>query len=354
MFFIKKFKTLASLCCVIAFAILIIVNPLACKEGAFNGILICGRIIIPSLFPFTVCVLFIIKSGLTGKLDFLSPLTQKIFGINGEKFSLFILSLIGGYPVGAKLIKETHNNGSITDKEAGIMLNFCINAGPAFIIGAVGTGIMNSKKIGYFLFLSHIISSVMICILSRFIKTETKASQKKLFKSISFSDNLVLSTAEASGSVLNICSFVILFSTVNAYIEALYQSYPPLKYLLLLSEVTNALLYTDNIYLISFLLGFGGFCVWCQVMSFIKGIRLNYPVFFLFRLLHGILSALFTKIFLRIFGVGLPTFSSGGDFSFRALYSTPALTFSMLVMSIIFMISISAKKYSAKILEDIV
>ena len=234
------------------------------------------------------------------------------------------------------------------------MLSFCINAGPAFIIGAVGTGIMNSKQVGVVLFLSHIISSVVLCILSRFLKIETKISKKQPIKNAPLSDIFVLSTAEASATVLNICAFVILFSAINSYIETFSQTYPPLKYILLFTEVTNGVLYANNIFIISFLLGFGGLCVWCQVLSAAKGIKMNLVLFIISRFLHGLLSVLFTKLFLRFFGVSLPTFSSGVTFSPKVLYSTPALTFSMLIMSIIFMISLSTKKYTAKILEDII
>ena len=354
MFFIKKLKSIVSIFLITAFAVLILLNPVICKNGAINGILICGRIIIPALFPFTMCVLFIMKSGVTQNLGFLTPVTQKLSGLCGENFALFVLSLIGGYPVGARLIKEAYNNGRITEKEGGIMLNFCINAGPAFIIGAVGTGIMNSKRTGMLLFFSHIFSSIVLCAISRLLKAETKISKKKAIKRISLSDNFVISTAEAASTVLNICAFVILFSSLNSYIEVLSQNCPPIKYLLLFTEVTNGILYEDNLFIISFLLGFGGFCVWCQVLSAAKGLMINYPLFIVSRLLHGFLSVLFTKIFLHIFGITLPTFSSGAEFSFRTLYSTPTLAASMLLMSIIFMISISTKKYSTKILEDII
>lgn len=350
----RKFKPLAALGLIILFTLLIIINPAICKAGAISGILMCGRIIIPSLFPFTMCVLFIIKSGVLQKLEPLTPTTKAFFGITADEFSLLILSMIGGYPVGARLIKESADNGVITETQSRIMLNYCINAGPAFIIGAVGTGILGSKEIGYLLLASHIIASLFLCFICRFFRTEEKLSVKAPPIHISIADNFVVSASEAASSVLGICAFVILFSAINAYIKAFSIKLPFLKFLLLLTEVTNAVTYTDNIILISFLLGFGGFCVWCQVISAAKDIKINYSLFLLFRLIHGILSAAFTSLGLRVFGITLPTFSSGGEFSFSALYSTPTLTVSMLAMSIIFAISLTTKKYSAKILEDIV
>lgn len=354
MFLVKKLKNGALLWGIILFAILIISNPRICISGALKGILLCGRVIIPSLFPFTMCVLFIMKSGILESLKILTPVTKRIFGLSGEHFSIFLLSLIGGYPVGARLIKEALDNGNLTAKEGGRMLNFSINAGPAFIIGAVGSGIINNKKIGLVLYFSHILSSIALCWVSGFFKTKTTISKNKSIRSISILDNFVVSTAEAASAILNICSFVILFSAINGYIETLSKGYPPLKNLMLFTEITNAVLYTDNIFVISFLLGFAGFCVWCQVISSAKNIAINYSLFLLFRLLHGILSMIFTKIFLQIFDITTPTFSSGTPFSFKSMYSGGALAISMFMMSLIFAISISTKKYTFKILEDII
>ena len=178
MFFIKRINYLVALGAVLLFTALIIINPTVCKEGVINGILISGRIIIPSLFPFTMCVLFIMKTGILRHLSPLSPLTKCILGISAEKFSIFVLSLIGGFPVGARLINESCNRKEITETEGGIMLNYSINAGPAFIIGAVGNGIFASKKIGEILLLSHILAALTLCFLSRFFDT----SQKKIPK----------------------------------------------------------------------------------------------------------------------------------------------------------------------------
>ena len=137
--------------------ILVITNPKVCTEGAVKGLLLSGRVIIPSLFPFTACVLFIMKSGGLSLLDFANPFTKRVFRLSPQQFSLMLLSFIGGYPVGGKLLNEAVKSGKISKENAGIMLNYCVNAGPAFIVLAVGGGILGSKKIGYLLLLAHII-----------------------------------------------------------------------------------------------------------------------------------------------------------------------------------------------------
>ena len=350
----KKIINIFSVILITAFITAIIASPQPCKEGAINGILICGKVIIPSLYPFTVCVLFIIKSGVLQRLDFFSPVTNKLFGITAEQFLIMLLSFIGGFPVGAKLINEYIKAKKLTPQQGAVMLNYCINAGPAFIIGAIGVGIIGSNKIGYILLASHIAASVLLCFLSRFFKVEKTTVTPILTPKISPADNFVLAATESAVSVFNICAFIILFSAVNAYLKAISVHLGAFKYLLYVTEVTNAITYTDNILLVSFLLGFSGICIWCQVLSAAKTFKPNLILFIVFRLLHGIFSMILTYLLLKVFPVTLPTFSSNHSFSLSLLYSTPALTVSMLSMSIIFLISLNAKKYKGKILEDII
>ena len=50
--------------------------------------------------------------------------------------------------------------GSITASEGERLLGFCNNSGPAFIIGAVGSGVFGSVKIGLLLYAVHILSEL--------------------------------------------------------------------------------------------------------------------------------------------------------------------------------------------------
>lgn len=352
--FLKKLLFLFSIALILIFTVLIIIKPSFCRDGVIKGILICGRIVIPSLFPFTMCVLFIMKSGIFSKLSFATPVFKTLFGISAEQFTVMLLSFIGGYPIGAKLIDQAVSQKNISKKNGSVMLNYCINAGPAFIIGAVGTGFINSKKIGYILFSAHILASLTICIISRFFTEKNDKPPRNINKSISVSDNFTQSAAEAAVTLFNISAFVILFSAINSYLDYFSSKFTFLKYILYFSEVTNGISYTNNIFMISFMLGVSGICVWCQVFSCTKSLKINLGVFILSRLLHGSLSVLFTKILLKLTKTSVTTFSCGKAHSFEALYSTPALAISLLSMTVIFLLSLNNKKYTLKILEDIV
>lgn len=344
----KKALFLLSVLGVCFFIFLIITNPSVCVEGAVSGLLLCGNVIIPSLFPFTVCVLFILKSGILENLKFADGFSQKIFKFNSQMLAIFLLSLIGGYPLGAKILNEAEE----TPENASVMLNYCVNAGPAFIILAVGCGCFGSKKIGYILFVSHVLSALLLALFFKKFLTETKHKAKKA--SLNLVDNFILSTSLGASTVLNICAFVILFSTIVKYISFYSQRFHFLKFFSYILEVTNAITLTDNVIFVSFLLGFGGISVWCQVMSVSQKIKMNFPIFITSRIIHGILSAVSTYLLLKIFKISVSTVSNGIDFSFSAYTSSLAVAISLITMGIVLIISLYSKKCAGNMLEDLV
>ena len=331
--------------------ILVITNPKVCTEGAVKGLLLSGRVIIPSLFPFTACVLFIMKSGGLSLLDFANPFTKRVFRLSPQQFSLMLLSFIGGYPVGGKLLNEAVKSGKISKENAGIMLNYCVNAGPAFIVLAVGGGILGSKKIGYLLLLAHIISSLILSLVfGHFIKNDNTDSENTA-ESFSPADNFVVSVCEAASAIFSVCAYVILFSTVNEYMNCLSEKISVLKYISPLLEVTNAVTGMRNIVIIAFLLGFAGVSVWCQIISMGKLIKINFAVFTLSRTAHGVLSAVITALLLKAFGIAVTVSAS---VKYTPTYNGIVLSLSMLSMVIVLIISLFSKKKTGNILKDIV
>ncbi len=330
---------------------LVIISPKVCTVGAAKGLLLAGRVIIPSLFPFTACVLFIMKSGGLELLSFAAPFTKKVFHLSPELFSLMLLSFMGGYPVGAKLLNEAVKTGRLSKENAGIMLNYCVNAGPAFVVLAVGGGILGSKKTGYILLAAHIAASLILSLFFGFyIKNENTVCSKTEISPGS-ADNFVSAVSDAASAVFSVCAYVILFSAVNEYMGYAAQRIPFLKYLSPLLEVTNAVTGMRNIVIIAFLLGFAGISVWCQILSVGKLIRINFAAFTLSRIVHGLLSALFCALLLKAFGIAV---TASALVKYTPSYSGAALSLSMLSMVIVLIISLFSEKRTGNILKDIV
>ena len=338
----------------IAIVFLIIYSDI-CKIGIERGIMLCGNVIIPSLFPFTVCILIIMKMDFRLENKFLSKVLRCIFGQNFDMFFTMLFSFVAGYPIGCKLINELYLQNKIDIKTANIMQMYCVNAGPAFIISAVGVGVLHSEKIGIILFVSHIASSLIIAFFTaKFTKINFKKNTLKIEKNKNFSEIFVNASADAAASVMSICVYVILFSCSNSYLVYFLKDVPIFKNIVYFTEVTSSITFTKNIVFISFLLGFSGLSIWCQIFSISKNAKPNFKLFVLGRMLHGGISALLTCTFLRIFNIKQSVFSNAQNYQIKTSYGNIALSISLLIMLIVLSIYIYSKNCSGKLLDDVI
>lgn len=343
-------KSVLSFFIVVFIILLILIFQDECKKGAINGILISGNIIIPSLFPFTVCVLMLIKCGITEYITKFRKIIFKIWGLNSSEFLVFILSFIGGYPIGAKLINETVKESNTTPLRANKILFYSINGGPAFILLAVGNGILNSKKIGAVLLISHLLSSILISVIfARTLKQNAYYSKTK-FTHKSLSDNFVDSVANASSTLINICAFIIIFSALGEIFNAI-KALEQITYIL---EITMAIRKTNNIYFISFLLGFGGLSIWVQILSCCKNFKVNILSLISSRIIIGFLNTAFTYIIVKLFNLNSNALSNNILSIPSYIYKTPSLTVSLIIMVILFIISLERKFDSRNLKNDLI
>ena len=74
----------------------------------------------------------------------------------------FIMGIISGYPVGAKIVANFKEQGLCTDVEAERLLSFTNNSGPLFIVGTVGIGFFADTKTGFLLLFTHILACITV------------------------------------------------------------------------------------------------------------------------------------------------------------------------------------------------
>lgn len=349
----SKFKT-ATVALVMTILIILIVFSDICKDGVERGMLICANVIIPSLFPFMVCILIIVNMNVTIKNKLISKIIFKLFGQNTEMFFVMILSMLGGYPIGCKLINELYVQDRMNKKTANIMQIYCVNAGPAFIITAIG-GILGSEKIGNILFFSHISASIILALLtSKLLCKKCNRNTVNKINYKSFSEILVRSTADATSCIMSICAYIILFSVINSYLIYFFKDIPILNCLFYFTEVTSGITFTKNIIFISFLLGFAGLSIWCQIFSISKNATPDLKMFILGRILHGSISSLITLIFTNLFKIKVNVFSNSLIRDQKFCYNDITLSVSLVIMLIVLLIYIYSKNYSRKIIDDVI
>ena len=181
-----------------------------------------------------------------------------------------------------------------------------------------------------------------------------KNSYYKPTETINIIDEFVNAVTNASATTLSICGYIIFFSVLTAYFDYFGDYFVVLKWIAYLLEVTSAVTKTQNIYLISFLLGLSGISVWFQIFNSSKNLKINTLKFITFRFLHGIISSIITYLIIKVFKVSVATFSNNQIFDFSALYSNEPVSISLFIMVMLLMISLFSKKDTGKIIEDMI
>ena len=336
-----KIKTIIFAIITLAFLFCLVVFPNVATSSAAKGLGLCSTVIIPSLFPFMACCLILFETKFLEKLtEKIEPITNKVFSLSSCEFSVFLLSLIGGYPVGAKLVERLYSQGVLAKVKAETMLLYCVNSGPSFVVIAVGAKMLQNQNLGYILLCSNTIASIILAICSSLFLKRTKLRLKGRKTTFSFSESIIKSTFEASGLVLNICALVILFSCLYGIIDFVFIKSPIKDILLSLLEITTAIAYSHkNIYIVSFLLGFAGFCVHFQVLSVSKSINISFLKFLIFRFMHGILSAFITFLLLKIFKVTVPTISFNSSVNLVPTKYTTLFSVALILLSFLFILT---------------
>lgn len=273
------------------------------SNGIRNGLELCVTTLIPSLY------IFMILSDIVANNKTMRKLAQKLHkpfymltGLQGECIIALVMSLVGGYPVGAKCTEALYKNKSITKSQAQKLSLVAFSSGFGFVINYVALSLFNRKCTGYILMLSQVIAFVINLILCCvFIKTEDESIEinSKLEK-YSFVD----AVSNGTKATVNMCAMVILFSGILTVSEKVLNNQPFVYDIICaISEVTNAtntLYKSYPLYVTSFIIGFGGLCVHFQVFSILKDIEVNKCLFFTFRIIGGISSSIASYILLKL------------------------------------------------------
>ena len=328
----------------ISLAAFILLFPAITADGARDGLKICGNIIIPSLFPFCVLTLFAEKSGIITILSkILSPITKRILHLSGEKFCVLIMSSIGGFPVGARLIRSLYDRGAISENEAKRTMLYSISGGPAFILTAVGSGILGSAKLGQIFLISNMLSTLFLAIIIEMGAKNDLIIEKA--PSCKISDALVEAVLDSSRAILSICGWVILFSSLLSIIECGLFPQKIVFISSILLEVTTAVIAAKNHpLLIPAILSFCGLCVHCQVYSALKEIAPKYPLFLLFRGIHALFSTAITYLFIANDSSVISTISNNIIPNRNNVSFTYTSAFALILLSILLIVSVGANK----------
>lgn len=97
--------------------------------AAKNGLSLWANNIVPSLFPFFIATELLSYTDIIYKLEkLLTPIMKPIFNVPGSGAYAFIMGIISGYPIGAKIVTSFRNNNICSKEECERLLSFTNNS----------------------------------------------------------------------------------------------------------------------------------------------------------------------------------------------------------------------------------
>ena len=300
----KKFRAaLPALALAAAFAALLRF-PQEVSAAVTEGLRLSVSVLIPSLFPFFICVNLTSALGLTGVLArVFAPVMRQMFHVSGAGCTAVLCGAAGGYPSGAQCVAALYREGQLSRAEAEYLLLFCNNAGPAFLFGAVGTVLGIGMTGCLLLWGIHLLSALVIGLVNR--PKEAPNAALPPVQRANASGAVVEAVRSTGQAVLQITMFVAAFSVLARLLTMAAAHILPDGVCTVLTgmlELSGGIAALANLpialrwklTLASFFLGFGGLCVWMQTQAVLAPAGLSGCGMLLAKLAQGLLAALIT------------------------------------------------------------
>lgn len=285
-----------------------------CAEGIQKGILFCIEVLVPSLYLFMALSSAVIRSGAAVLITKpFGKLAWVLFRLPPSGLAVILLSILGGYPVGARCTAALYEQGAISRSQAQKVACIAVCAGPGFLINYVGCALLNNRDAGLMLLFCEIAGML---ITGMFIGRVMHSESKPVPHSSAHirSDNLLITSVnDASKATFHMCGMVVVCTAMITVIAAISPDRTLTELLSAVIEITEGchrMCGSYPLYLIAFFLGFGGISVHLQVYAGLGALSVNKGLFFLFRIIQGIITAVLAYSYLMIFPIQQDVFST--------------------------------------------
>ncbi len=297
--------------------VLFVIDPKSNMDACLTGLRIWTTSLLPALFPFFVLTRLLSTFRTVEVFSRkISPITKFLFATPGISAYVYIMSIMSGYPVGAKITADLYEQGSITKKQAWKITTFTSTSGPLFVIGTVGVGMFFNMKLGILVLIAHFIGALLNGILFRGYGKKEPDTSSKIH---TMSNNLLEDTMWSSiKSILLIGGYVSMFFVlismmenyhVLSFIDSFIKNLIPFvnidsQILRSISsgffEITRGCLTASQSgismrtagIITTFIISFGGLCTHMQALTFLKKFDMSIPFYFMSKISQAALSTI--------------------------------------------------------------
>ncbi len=331
--------------------------PQETYQGAQYGLQLWATILVPSLLPFFIVAEIILNLGIVNALGvLLDPFMRPVFKLPGSASFVVVMGFTTGFPMGALLTKRLVEEKLCSIKEGERLVAFTNNSSALFILAAVAAGIFNNPLLGLILAIAHYLSNLLLGILlglfsprQNNVRSDSSHLLMKSFrtlldaqkKRLSLGDLLGRAVQKGINSITLIGGFVVFFAVVIKLLKASSALY-------LLSSLLDSIMsacglppdfglafatgfwemslgikelsylpfnITQTAVAASIILAWSGISIQAQVVSVLAGSGISPHLYYLGRMIQGILAGLIAYLLAATTSlwsayVSLPVFSA--------------------------------------------
>ena len=284
-------------------------------EHIKNGISLCLSTVIPSVFPFMLISSLITSFGADRDLGAVFSFPSKLlFGTTKSAACPVFIGMICGYPTGTLTAASMYDSGELSKSEVERILTFINIPSAAFVIVAVGEKILGSKNLGIAIYLSVLISAVLVGMICR-IFSKSSPQKKSTANHIStppFPQAITEAIKRSAQNMFNVSACVITFSSLSGALCSfpLICNAPDwIKAVLSgIFEVSSGARATGRTpssispFLAASICAWSGISVHIQIISACRGRGISFFPFFISKAAQAVLAPIILGIYLHIFG----------------------------------------------------
>ena len=266
--------------------------------------------IIPSLFPIFIISELLINYNIINYIPkFIKNIFKYLFNINDNELTIFLISLIAGFPSASVNTKIMYDKKLLNIDECNHILMFTHFGNPIFILTTIGLIFFNNELLGIIIFISHYLSNFILGILLRNFNNKRNINNKNNNFNINFGTIFINSIKHTIDTLLTILGTLTCFLIIgNILINRLNLSNYNSCILKGILEITMgikelSILNIKDIYkvvLSTIFLSFGGLSIHMQVISQICYTKIKYKYFLIGRIFQSIISGIISYIIYNI------------------------------------------------------
>lgn len=277
-----------------------------------QGLLLWFHTLLPTLLPFMILSNLVIRLGTAEKLlSPLAPLFRLLFGLSPASAYVYLLGMLCGYPMGAKLTADLYREKRIPYSEALYLLTFSNNPSPVFLSSYVLLQCLHMPQYTMasfgILYASNYITSLVFRFRYRAAPFGQDGKRKEIPPLPSAGKLLDISIMNAFETVTRLGGLIILFSVLSAVLNQYLAWGNATPCLLGILEISTGLpaiaasaLPNGTRYILSMgCTSLGGLCVLAQTNTVIRDSRLPLRPYLEGKLLNASLTLAFGLLFIQ-------------------------------------------------------